>query len=121
MSRSESVRGEMRPAPWNNYSIICLFKGNMIIGNSFVYQGDFKEHYSTGPAPWNVNTIQQGLPCGSVETTPRGSLFHWDSTNLSRVPRNESVRGLSCSESVRDEMRLPCRIIIQLSPYLRVT
>jgi hypothetical protein len=35
----------------------------MIIGNSFVYQGDFKE------------LIQQGLPCGSVETTPWGAYF----------------------------------------------
>jgi hypothetical protein len=35
----------------------------MIIGNSFVYQGDFNE------------LIQQGLPRGSVETTPQGAYF----------------------------------------------
>ena len=43
----------------------------MIIGNSFVYQGDFKE------------LIQQGLPmwqCGNYST---GSLFHWDPINSS--------------------------------------
>jgi hypothetical protein len=37
----------------------------MIIGNSFVYQGDFNE------------LIQQGLPCGSVEATPREAYFTW--------------------------------------------
>jgi len=35
----------------------------MIIGNSFVYQDDFKE------------LIQQGRPYGSMETTPRGAYF----------------------------------------------
>jgi len=33
----------MQPDLQNNYSIIWLFKVNMIIGNSFVSQGDFKE------------------------------------------------------------------------------
>ena len=36
------------------------------------------------------------------------SLFHWDQTdqrNLSRLPRSEVVRGLSCSQVVRG---LPC-------------
>jgi len=45
----------------------------MIIGNSFVYQGDSNE------------LIQQGLPCGSVETTPRGAYF--TGTQATRIGR----------------------------------
>jgi len=63
LARSNSIRGEMRPALWNNDSIIGLFKGDMLVGNPFLWQDDSNK------------LIQQGLPRVVWKLLHQGAYF----------------------------------------------